>query len=344
MELTKTRFGETGSGEAVYQYTLKENGGEVQILDYGCTLRSIRVPDRTGQAVDVCLGYDTVAEYESHDGYLGAVIGRHANRIQAGRFSLGGKEYHLACNDGPNHLHGGRRGFDKYVWQAEALPNGVCFRHTFPDGDEGYPGKLEVCVRYTWEEGRRLRLHYEAVSDQDTVLNMTNHCYFNLSGGGTIRGHELCLHASRFTENDDHCLPTGRILQVEGGVFDFRSPKTVGRDLDQPDQQLLRGKGYDHNFILDDPAPMKQAGWLRSPDTGIRMEVETTQPGIQLYTGNVLTDRTGKGGARYGKNGALCLETQHFPNSMAHPEFPSVVLPRGVQYCQETVYTFSVEK
>lgn len=345
MEIITTPFGTTADNVLVSQYTIRAaDGAEVQILDYGCTIRSIQVPDRDGHLVDVCLGYDTIGEYETNNGYFGAVIGRHANRIQAGCFRLNGEDYRLVCNDGPNHLHGGQKGFDKYVWAAEKLSNGVRFLHSFPDGDEGYPGNLDVCVTYTWEDGHRLHLHYEAVSDRDTVLNMTNHCYFNLSGEGTIRNHELCLYSSHFTKNDKNCLPDGCILPVAGTPFDFTLPKSIGCDLDRQEPQLLWCGGYDHNFILDDLGNLKKAGWLWSPQTGIRMDIETTQPGIQLYTGNVLTDRMGKDGRLYGKNGALCLETQHFPNSMAHPNFPSVILNKGEKYRQDTIYIFSTER
>lgn len=343
MTITQKPFGVTRDGVSVTLYTLRNSRGmEVEVLDYGCTLRALRVPDREGRAVDVCLGYESVGEYEENPGYLGAVVGRHANRIGGGRFTLGGREYHLACNDGPNHLHGGGRGFDKFVWACRSGPDGLRFSRTSPDREEGYPGTLETEVLYTLTEENALVLRYEARCDQDTVLNMTNHAYFNLGGQGSgpILDHLLQLRASSFAENDSHCLPTGRVLAVGGTPFDFRRPKPIGRDIEAVCEQLANGRGYDHNYVLDDPAQRKQAGVLYCPATGIRMAVSTTKPCIQLYTGNVLDAVAGKGGAVYGRRHALCLETQFYPNSLALGITPSAVLRKDEQYTHETVYRF----
>lgn len=341
MGVSVRKFGETGDGQAVSCYRMEAEGAFAEVLDYGCTVHRLVVPDRQGQMVDVCLGYDTVAEYQENDGYLGAVIGRHANRIGGSRFELNGNMYPVAANDGENHLHGGIRGFDKYIWQAEMLGDGVKFFRHFPDGDEGYPGGLNVWVTYRFEPGRRFTLRYEAVCDADTVINMTNHCYFNLngSGSGDVLGQELQLNADFYTPNSPGCLPDGRVLPVDGTVFDFRAGKALGRDLEADEPQLAAVGGFDHNFILRGRG-MRAAGVLRSPDTGICMEIATTQPGLQVYTGNVLTARRGKGGAAYGVHHAVCLETQHFPNSMNLSQFPSVVLRRGERYDETTAYTF----
>lgn len=344
--VTGINFGVTKAGELVKKYALINGSGMgVSVLDYGCTVAEIRVPDKNNNPVDVCLGYDTIAEYETNDGFLGAVVGRHANRIQNGRFELNGKVYSLAVNDGPNHLHGGVRGFDKYVWDSEISGDSVIFTRLSPDGEEGYPGNLQLKVTYSLTDDNTLDITYEAKSDADTVVNLTNHTYFNLGGhkSGTILDQELQLFADRFTENDAHCLPTGKISPVAGTPFDFTQPKRIGKEIAEQDIQLENGNGYDHNFVLSDKSDFKKAARLYSPVSGIAMAVFTTMPGVQVYTSNGLTERNGKRGARYAPHDAVCLETQYFPNAMACRNFPSPVLKQGELYRHTTEYHFEVK-
>lgn len=339
-------IGTTHDGIPVHCFQMEnQNGASVTVMDYGCTITSILVPDRDGNLTDVCLGYRTVAEYERNNGYLGAVVGRHANRIEKGVFTLNGLEYHLAVNDGPNHLHGGICGFDKRVWDAAIEGDSVCFHRMSPDGEEGYPGNLDVRVTYTFTDDNRLLLQYRAETDADTVVNLTNHCYFNLSGEGkgTVRNHILRIPASFFTENDENCLPTGTILPVEGTPFDFRKGKEIGRDIDADCPQIKNGKGYDHNFILDGGDGEKTAAVLYAPDTGIELTVSTTMPGLQFYSGNVLDGPVGKSGVPYEQNMGLCLETQYFPNAMRCSNFPSPVLRRGEAYAHNTEFVFGIK-
>lgn len=339
-------IGITHEGIPVHCFQMEnQNGASVTVMDYGCTITSILVPDRDGNLTDVCLGYRTVTEYERNNGYLGAVVGRHANRIEKGVFALNGLEYHLAVNDGPNHLHGGICGFDKRVWDAAIEGDSVCFHRMSPDGEEGYPGNLDVRVTYTFTDDNRLLLQYRAETDADTVVNLTNHCYFNLSGEGkgTVRNHILRIPASFFTENDGNCLPTGKILPVEGTPFDFRKGKEIGRDIDADCPQIKNGKGYDHNFILNGGDGEKTAAVLYAPDTGIELTVSTTMPGLQFYSGNVLDSPVGKSGVPYEQNMGLCLETQHFPNAMRCSNFPSPVLKRGEVYAHNTEFAFGIK-
>lgn len=338
-------FGTTRDGTPVHRYRMQnQSGASVTVMEYGCTITSILVPGRDGKLVDVCLGYKTLAEYEQNSGYLGAVVGRHANRIEKGVFTLNGREYRLAVNDGPNHLHGGLRGFDKRVWDAAVEGDAVTFRRRSPDGEEGYPGNLDVSVTYTFADDNRLTLRYRARADADTVVNLTNHCYFNLSGegNGTVLNHLLRIPASSFTENDENCLPTGKILPVEGTPFDFRRSKPIGRDIGADCRQLQNGKGYDHNFILDGEAGSKTAAVLASPETGVRLTVDATMPGLQFYSGNVLDGPVGKSGVAYKQNMGLCLETQYFPNAMRCANFPSPVLKADEVYAHDTSFTFGI--
>lgn len=346
MPIRKEQFGITSSGQPVYQYILSnKNDMRVCVLDYGCTIQSIYVPDKDGCLRDVNLGYSDIAAYEVNDGYLGAFIGRHANRIGEGQFTLHGKNYQLAVNNGPNHLHGGLIGFDKKIFACIQSENDLKFSYRSADGEEGYPGNLDVIVTYSLSDDNKLRLHYRAVSDADTVVNLTNHAYFNLNGeaSGTVLDHLLTVYASSYTENDADCLPTGIIADVAGTPFDFRSEKIIGRDINMENTQLLHGSGYDHNFILDGDAVSKHAARLASLDSGIVMDTYTTKPGIQIYTANFMTKRQGKSGI-YNKRDAVCLETQYFPNAMAHPHFPSPVLKAGAIYEHETIYQFNVIK
>ena len=307
----------------------------VEIMEYGATIRSLLV-QRGGAWTDVVLGYDTLREYEENDGYLGACVGRVGNRIGGAGFTLNGKTYTLARNDGENHLHGGVRGFDKYVWTAEELPDGVRFARVSPDGEEGYPGTLRAAVSYRLQ-GNTLAIEYEASADEDTLCNLTNHSYFNLNGGGAVLSHTLQINAEEFLENGAATLPTGNRLPVAGTPFDFRVPKRIGQDIGADDIQLRNCGGYDHNFCLTgDPAAV-----LRGDVSGITMKVRTTLPGVQLYTANVLTERRGKNGAVYVPRGALCLETQYFPNAMACEGFEKPILRAGESWNHRTTLAFS---
>lgn len=341
--ITKTFFGSTNEGAKVHEYTISDaNGAYVKILDYGCTVRSLVLPDKKGELTDVCLGYDSVEEYQQNGGYFGAVIGRFANRIQGGRFTLNGKDYQLAVNDGPNHLHGGTKGFDKYIWEVKTIgEDTLCFFRTSHDGEEGYPGTLTMYVTYRFAENA-LSIHYEAVCDMDTVFSPTNHAYFNLNGhdSGSILDHTLQIFSDTITANDDCCLPTGELMKVEGTPFDFSSGKKIGQDIAEAHQQLLNAKGYDHNFALNNGGKLEKAAMLTGDLSGISMSVYTDRPGIQLYSGNFITDRQGKGGAEYRIRHALCLETQGYPNSTQHPHFPSPILKGNQRFCSDTVYRF----
>ena len=344
MQVTTHSFGKTRDGRAVTLYRMENRaGGVVELLDYGCTVRALRVPDRSGKLVDVVLGYDTIEEYEANDGYLGAVIGQYCNRIGGARFSLDGETYTLAKNDGENHLHGGITGFDKRVWDAVAEEGRVSFSRCSPDGEEGYPGTLYVKAAYTWTDENALSIEYGAQSDKDTFVNLTNHSYFNLAGGGSVLDHELAVYAEAFLENDAHCLPTGRVLPVAGTPFDFRAAKNIGRDIGVPCEQLACGGGYDHNYVFGNPGVMQETAELYAPGTGIAMRVVTTMPGMQVYSANFLGERPGKDGTRMGPREAVCLETQYYPDSPAHPAFPSAVLHKGETYAHKTTYGFFIK-
>ena len=332
----KRRFGITKAGEPVDVYTAKSDVLCVELLEYGATIRSLLVRNGDGWT-DVVLGYDTLREYEENDGFVGACIGRVGNRIGSACFQLNGRTYPLAKNDGENHLHGGVRGFDKCVWTAEPLEDGVRFRRMSPDGEEGYPGTLSASVSYRLQ-GHTLVMEYEASSDQDTLCSLTNHSYFNLNGGGTVLNHTLRIAADEFLETDSAVLPTGRRLPVGGTPFDFRKPKLVGQDIGQDDPQLRNGCGYDHNFCLTG----EHAAVLYGDISGITMTVDTTLPGMQLYTANNLGRRQGKGGMVYQPRCALCLETQYFPNAMACPGFEKPILREGDVWRSRTALTFSI--
>ncbi len=332
-------FGRTKNGEAVTLYEIHTPNLIVRALDYGATIQSVLVKDRYGNWVDVVLGYDTLDGYQTHAGYLGACVGRVANRIADAQFSLNGKTYVLARNNGRNHLHGGLRGFDKYVWSAEVLRDGVRFSRVSPDGEEGYPGNLNVSVSYRMEDDA-LDISYDAVCDQDTICNLTNHSYWNLNGSGTALHHILQINASQYLENSADCMPTGKILPVEGTPFDFRMPKEVGCFLEQADEHL-RNRGYDHNFCLPDDGMLHDAAVLSSTESGITMKVCTTMPGVQLYTANALGTWTGKDNQVYHKHDAVCLETQFYPNAMACKNFRKPILRVGTCYHHVTKYAFS---
>ena len=335
VSVEKKPFGVKKGGEAVNIYCIKNDMLAVEIMEYGAAIRSLLV-QRGGAWTDVVLGYDTLREYEENDGYLGACVGRVGNRIGGAGFTLNGKTYTLARNDGENHLHGGVRGFDKYVWTAEELPDGVRFARVSPDGEEGYPGTLHAAVSYRLQ-GNTLVIEYEASADQDTLCSLTNHSYFNLNGSGSVLGHTLQINADEFLENSAATLPTGRRLPVAGTPFDFRVPKRVGQDIGTDDIQLRNCGGYDHNFCLTG----ETAAVLRGDVSGITMTVRTTLPGMQLYAANFLTERRGKNGAVYMPRAALCLETQFFPNAMACEDFEKPILRAGELWREHTALIFS---
>ena len=341
-------FGKTRAGEAVELFTLTNSKGmQADIMTYGGIVVSLKVPDRSGKAADVVLGFDAVDGYESNPApYFGALIGRYGNRIGGGRFTLDGREYKLAQNNGPNHLHGGLRGFDKAVWKAR-IPDAQSLELTYSskDGEEGYPGNLTATVTYTLTENNELKIDYRATTDKDTVLNLTNHSYFNLAGQGEgdVLGHQIMINADRFTPVDAGLIPTGELRSVEGTPFDFRQARAIGERIDAPDEQIKFGTGYDHNFALNRTGSgLELAARVTEPKSGRVMEALTTEPGVQFYTGNFLDGSIrGKGGKVYGRRYGLCLETQHFPDSPNKPSFPSVVLKPGAQYQTTTVYRFS---
>ena len=313
-------------------------GASLSVMDYGATITSLRVPDRNGRPVDVVLGYDTEEEYRSNGDYVGATIGRVGNRIGGAAFSLNGVEYRLAKNDGENQLHGGIEGFDRKRWNLKKEGNSILCERLSPDGEENYPGNLRVSVRFTLTEDTRLVITYDADTDRDTLVNLTNHSYFNLNGGGTVLRHRLWLNAERITANGPGCLPTGELRLVEGTPFDFRTEKEIGAEIDADDEQLKLVGGYDVNYVLSG----KKAAVLRSEETGIEMTVETDLPGMQLYSANCLTERGGRNGSVIRPREAVCLETQLFPNAMNCYGFPSPVLRAGKHLHSETVYAFCV--
>ena len=333
MTVTKRVFGTGPNGEEVYLYTLRNNHGvEVSITNYGGAITSILAPDRNGVFGDVVLGYDTLDDYMKNPRYLSALIGRFANRIDRGRFSLDGVEYQLAQNNGENHLHGGPKGFDKRVWNASETPAGLHLKYFSQDGEENYPGNLDVAVDYSLSDENELRIEYHAATDKNTIINLTNHSYFNLAGHGTILDHELRLVSASYTPVRDDLIPTGEIRSVVGTPMDFRT------------ERVIANGGYDHNFALDDwkPGVIRSVARLNDPTSGRVMEVFTTQPGIQFYSGNFLDGSLiGKGGVAYEKYAALCLETQHFPDSPNQPNFPSTLLRTGETYNETTIYKFT---
>jgi aldose 1-epimerase len=344
-------FGKTSEGADVHLYTLQnKNGAKVSITDYGATIAAIEVPDRDGKLADVVLGYDSLQEYETGGSYFGGLIGRYGNRIGGAKFALDGQTYLLAKNDGRNSLHGGKRGFNKVVWAAhQPIPNdGQTLELTYvsEDGEEGYPGTLSIRVRYTWTDRNELRVEYFAHTDKPTVVNLTNHSYFNLTGDPRkdILSHILQLEAPQFTPIDDGLIPTGELRKVEGTPFDFRTPVAIGKRVADSDEQLRLGKGYDHNWVLATGTGLKLAARVVEPVTGRVLEIRTTEPGVQFYSGNFLDGTaTGKYGFVLAYRTGFCLETQHFPDSPNHANFPSTVLRPGQTYRSQTTYRFEVE-
>jgi aldose 1-epimerase len=350
--LSKQSFGKTADGQEIEIYTLtNDNGVEARITTYGGIVVSLKTPDRAGKMDDIVLGFETLDGYLKGHPYFGAIIGRYGNRIGKGRFSLNGVEYKLAVNNGENTLHGGLKGFDKVVWKARPLNlrTGPALELTYvsPDGEEGYPGTLSAKVIYTLTSRNELRMDYSATTDKDTVVNLTNHSYFNLAGqgNGDILGHRIMLNAARFIPVDSGLIPTGELKSVKGTPFDFTLPTAIGARIDQADEQLKLGRGYDHTFVLNGRmGTLRQAAKVVEPASGRILEVWTTEPGVQLYTGNFLDGTvTGKGGKVYKLRFGFCLETQHFPDSPNKPSFPSTVLKRGGRYQTTTVYKFSAQ-
>ncbi|HEV2763905.1 MAG TPA: aldose epimerase family protein [Pyrinomonadaceae bacterium] len=342
-------FGRMPDGRAVALYTLTNRGGaEARIITYGGTVVSLKVPDRRGRLADVVLGFDDLDGYLRQDFYIGSIIGRYANRIGNARFSLNGVEYRLAANNGAHNLHGGPRGFDKAVWGARPLAarGGAALELTYlsRDGEEGFPGNLRARVVYTLTDANELRVDYGATTDRDTVVNLTQHSYFNLAGegAGDILDHRLRIHARRFTPTDPTSIPTGELRAVRATPFDFLSFARVGARIGADDEQLKFGNGYDHNFVVNGRAGvLRRAAEVFEPTSGRVMEVWTTEPGVQFYTGNYLAVTSGKGGKPYPRRTGFCLETQHYPDTPNKPAFPSAVLRKGGRYRSTTVYKFS---
>jgi aldose 1-epimerase len=345
-------YGALPDGTAVDCFMLRNGDLAAEIITYGAILTALRVPDRTGAIGSVVLGYASLAEYLADDASFGATVGRYANRIAGGRFTIDGTAYQLPLNNGPNSIHGGYKGFSKRVWQAQVATDAagpaVALRYVSADGEEGYPGELAVEVRYTLAADA-IRIDYGATATRPTVLNLTNHSYFNLAGegAGSVEGHELMVAADAFTPVTAELIPTGEIRPVAGTPFDFRRPKPIGAGIRDRDEQILRGRGYDHNFVLR-PNPSGEAriaARARDPASGRVMEALTTEPGVQLYTANFLNGRhRGAGGRAYRQSDGFCLETQHFPNSPNEAGFPSTVLRPGETFRSRTEYRFSVDR
>lgn len=342
-------FGQTPNNEAVTLYTLKNaHGMEVQIMNYGAIITKIMVPDKNKVIEDVVLGFDSVADYIKDSPYFGAVVGRYGNRIAAGKFSLDGKNYSLAAQNNGQHLHGGLKGFDKKVWKTlSQKPGSLTLSYLSKDGEEGFPGNLEVQVTYTLTEDNAIAMDYTAKTDQATVLNICNHSYFNLTGNvkRDVLDHTIQLNAPFFIPVDKVLIPTGEVKSVKGGPFDFTSPKKIGLEINAADEQIAFGGGYDHCYAFDKaPGAYAKIAHVEEPVSGRVMEVFTTEPGVQFYTGNNLDGHLiGKYGAKYNKRTGFCLETQHYPDSPNKPNFPSTVLRPGETYTSKTVYQFSVK-
>jgi aldose 1-epimerase len=347
--LKKEDFGKV-DGQKIELYVLtNRNGVEARIITYGGALVSLKVPDRNGRFDDVVLGYDNLDGYLKGSSFFGALIGRYGNRIANGRFTLNGMEYNLAANNGANHLHGGNKGFDKVVWTAKPIRTsndvGLKLSYLSRDGEEGYPGTLSVSVIYTLTDQNELKIDYSATTNKDTVVNLTHHSYFNLAGhgNGDVLAHELMINGDRYTPVDASLIPTGELRAVSGTPFDFTQPMAIGSRIGERDEQLKFGNGYDHNWVLNGkPGTLRQAAKVSEPKTGRLMEVWTTEPGLQFYTGNFLDgSQIGKGGKVYQFRYGFCLETQHYPDSPNKPAFPSTLLRKGGIYRSSTIYKFS---
>jgi aldose 1-epimerase len=347
-EVKMSIWGHTADGTAVPIYTLTGGQIEAKVTAYGAHLVSVKTPDRNGKMADVVLGFGSLEGYTTiPNGYLGAIVGRYGNRIALGKFTLDGKTYQVPVNNGANSLHGGTKGFDQYVWQSKEVPDGVEFTHVSPDGDMGYPGTMTATVRYTLK-GNTLRIDYTAKADKDTVVNLTNHSYFNLHGDdkGNILDMKVELNADRYTPVDAGLIPTGELAPVAGTPMDFRKPEAIGARIDADNEQLKRAGGYDFNWVLNgEMGTLRLAAVVVDPVSGRKLTVETTEPGVQFYSGNFLDGSlTGWSGAKYQKHAGFCLETQHFPDSPNHPDFPSTELKPGETMRSTTTFTFGVEK
>jgi aldose 1-epimerase len=346
VSITTRSFGKTKEGIDVTEFTVaNRNGHEFKIINYGCTITSLSIPDRNGNVDNIVLGFDSLDGYMQSGHYLGSVIGRCANRIAEGQFTLEHKSYHLTKNHGDHHLHGGYRGFDKIVWSASVVENeqgaGVEFYYLSKEGEEGYPGNLNVNVRYFLANDNALIITFAAKSDASTIINLTEHSYYNLNGvSGNVLSHELMINASYFLPVDHRLIPTGEIQYVENNAFDFREFKKIGSNLFDDDQQLNFAQGYDHNYVLlKIGEELSHAATLRSPDNGRAIEIHTTEPGLQLYTANSLEGK-GRNNIQYGRYSGVCLETQHFPDAPNHPDFPSIALAAGELYTSIKVIKF----
>jgi aldose 1-epimerase len=352
-KVEKKAYGKTADGAAVDEYTLTNSGGaEVKVITYGGIITSIKVADRNGQWGNVALGFDKLEDYLTKNPYFGNITGRYANRIAKAKFTLDGKEYTLEANNGVNTLHGGKAGFDKKVWAAKEISGadgvGVELSYVSPDGEEGYPGALTTKVTYTLTDKNELKMDYTATTDKTTIVNLTNHTYFNLAGNGAaspIYDHLLWINADKYTPVDETLIPTGELAPVEGTPFDFRTPKTIGAGIRSGHPQMVLGRGYDHNFVLNrTDKSLALAARLYDPASGRFMETWTTEPGLQVYTGNFLDGTlVGSSGGMYRQGDAICLETQHFPDSPNKPDFPTTVLKPGETYQTSTVYKFLVD-
>jgi aldose 1-epimerase len=346
-------FGKTADGKAIEVYTLKNSkGAEARIITYGGSVVSLKMPDRNGKFADIVLGFDSVEGYEQNRIFLGALIGRYGNRIAKGKFTLDGTDYVLATNNGENHLHGGAEGFDRVIWTARPSVDkrGANLELTYlsRDGEEGYPGNLNVKAVYTLTENNELKIVYSADADKNTIVNLTHHSYFNLAGAGVgdVLNHQLTIYADRFTPTDSGSIPSGDLRSVKSTPFDFLTPQKIGARIDQADEQLKFGKGYDHNWVLNKIAGRAPslAATVYEPTGGRVMEVYTTEPGLQFYSGNFLDNVKGKNGQIYPLRSGFCLEAQHFPDSPNEPQFPTTELKKGETYSQTTIYKFTAKK
>lgn len=350
MNIKQDYFGQTGQGDVITRYVLSNSRGtEVAVLNLGGIIHSIKTADRKGEFTDIVLGCDSVADYEKQDAYFGALCGRFANRIKGGRLTIAGESLQLACNNGPNHLHGGNVGYSHIPWTAAVEQSDsearLILRYLSPEGEEGYPGNVDNQVTYILNDQNELTIEYRAVTDKTTVVNLTNHAYFNLRGSGSCLEHKLQLCADHFLPTDATAIPTGEIAPVAETPMDFRQAREIGQDIDAEDQQVQLAKGYDHTWVLNKGySTLKQFAVVSEPESGRTMRVKTTQPGVQFYTGNFLKGMPAKGGGTYFNQDGFCLETQHFPDSPNQPHFPSTELHPGEVYHHTTVFVFGVSE
>ncbi len=348
INIAEETFGVLPSGEHVMLYTMKNaNGMQASVMNYGATLVSLKTADNMGQISEITLGFDSLKQYLEKSPYFGATVGRYANRIADGKFTLDGQEYHLATNNGPNHLHGGVRGFDKVFWDAETSQTEesktVTFRYTSVDGEEGYPGTVNVTVAYTLTDGNTLKIEYAATTDKPTIINLSNHTYFNLKDAGKtdILGHVIKINTDAYTPVDETLIPTGEIVSVHNTPFDFQQPRAIGERIHDDHPQIAIAGGYDHNFVLGTKViGMRLAATVFEPTTGRVMNIATSEPGLQFYSGNFLNGLKGRNNAVYNKHAAFCMEPQHFPDSPNKPQFPTVVLRPGKEFTSLTIYKF----